>query len=129
MELEKALRILNPATREAALADYAGDCHLQAAAVEEACRVVCAYARERMEAENNEPLTLEELRKMLGKPVLLTTGYIQYCEQIISNWEVLIGYVDDEFYFTRRARGFRCKDYGKTWIAYRRPLEEALPHG
>ena len=69
MELKKALRILDPATREEALAVYGGDCAMRAAAIEEACRVVCTWVRERMEAEKNEPLTLAELLEMNERPV------------------------------------------------------------
>ena len=74
MELKEALLILDPATRDEALAAYAGDCAMRSAAVEDACRVVCAWVREQLAAEKNEPLTLEELQEMDGKPVWITPG-------------------------------------------------------
>ena len=40
MELEKALRLINPATRDAALKAYGGDCRLANEALQEARRVV-----------------------------------------------------------------------------------------
>lgn len=71
----------------------------------------------------NEPLTLEELREMDGEPVFLKTGEVAIREQLIAEWEILTEHDDSWFYFTRRKRGFHIKDYGKTWIAYRRPPE------
>lgn len=72
----------------------------------------------------NEPLTLEELKEMDGEPVFLKTGEVAIREQLIAEWEILTEHDDSCFYFTRRKRGFHIKDYGKTWIAYRR-----LPEG
>ena len=71
----------------------------------------------------NEPLTLEQLREMDGQPVFLETGEVSIREQLIAEWEILTEHDDSCFYFTLRKRGFHIKDYGKTWIAYRRPPE------
>ena len=75
----------------------------------------------------NEPLTLDELKEMEGQPVYLETGEVIIKEQIIGCWEIVCGitrYDDDTvFWLTRRVRGFWGSDYGKTWLAYRRPPE------
>lgn len=77
------------------------------------------------EQERNEPLTLDELREMDGEPVLLETGEVSIREQLIAAWEILIDHDEDCFFFTRRKRGFSAKNYGLTWLAYRRKPEEA----
>ena len=75
----------------------------------------------------NEPLTLDELRETEGQPVWLDTGEVSIKEQIIGCWEIvcrITRYDDDTvFWLTRRVRGFWASDYGKTWLAYRRPPE------
>ena len=71
----------------------------------------------------SESLTLEQLREMDGQPVFLETGEVSIREQLIAEWEILTEHDDSCFYFTLRKRGFHIKDYGKTWIAYRRPPE------
>ena len=75
------------------------------------------------ESMPNEPLSIEQLREMDGEPVFLETGEVTIREQLIAEWEILTEHDDSCFYFTRRKRGFHIKDYGKTWIAYRRPPE------
>lgn len=119
MELKEALRILDHATREEALAVYGGDCAMRTATVEEACRVVCAYVREHLEAEKNEPLTLAELREMSGKPVWIVDGLGD------GHWE-LSEDAEDYFYGRDESRYDRscCNLLG--WRAYRRPPESAV---
>lgn len=77
--------------------------------------------------QSNEPLTLDELRETEGQPVWLGTGEVSIKEQIIGCWEIvcrITRYDDDTvFWLTRRVRGFWASDYGKTWLAYRRPPE------
>ena len=73
----------------------------------------------------NDPLTLDELRKMDGEPILLETGLLSIREQLIAQWEILTENEDSWFFFTRRAKGFHAKDYGVTWIAYCRNPEVA----
>lgn len=76
---------------------------------------------------SNKALTLDELQEMEGQPVYLETGEVIIKEQIIGCWEIvcrITRYDDDTvFWFTRRVRGFWASDYGKTWLAYRRPPE------
>lgn len=71
----------------------------------------------------NDPLTLEELREMVGQPVFLVTGEVSIHEQLVASWEILIDWEYSRFDFTRRRRMFHEKDYGITWIAYRYPPE------
>lgn len=67
----------------------------------------------------NEPLTLDELRKMDGAPVWVVP--IGKCKWATRQWcvlaadEVLIPGVDHWWW--------SFEDYGETWIAYRRPPE------
>ena len=66
---------------------------------------------------HNPPLTLEELREMDGEPVWVTNPDNKFApcwmlimvrhDFVMANWEVC------DF-----------KDYGKTWLAYRRKPEE-----
>lgn len=76
---------------------------------------------------SNKALTLDELQEMEGQPVYLETGEVIIKEQIIRCWEIVCRITrcddDTEFWFTRRVKGFWASDYGKTWLAYRRPPE------
>ena len=65
----------------------------------------------------NEPLTLDELRKMDGKPVWVQSpGVPEY-----GRWAIVEG-VGENCLFLRN--DFTCHDYGKTWLAYRQKSEE-----
>lgn len=65
------------------------------------------------------PLTLEQLREMVGKPVWIESGDKK-------EWCILWGYHGPEVYgrsmiFTRRTsekKHYQFSDYGKTWLAY-----------
>lgn len=91
--------------------------------IAEALNMAIAALRAQQEAEKNEPLTLDELREMDGEPVLLETGEVSIREQLIAAWEILIDHDEDCFFFTRRKKGFSAKNYGLTWLAYRRKKE------
>ena len=65
----------------------------------------------------NEPLTLDELRKMDGKPVWVQSpGVPEY-----GRWAIVEG-VGENCLFLHD--DFTCHDYGKTWLAYRQKSEE-----
>ena len=65
----------------------------------------------------NEPLTLDELRKMDGEPVWVQSpGVPEY-----GRWAIVEG-VGENCLFLRD--DFTCHDYGKTWLAYRQKPEE-----
>lgn len=68
----------------------------------------------------NEALTLEELREMDGEPVWVQTpGIPKY-----GCWVIVAG-VDTEYgQRTLYCQGdYTCRNYGRDWIAYRRPPE------
>ena len=66
----------------------------------------------------NEPLTLDELRKMDGEPVWVQSpGVPEY-----GRWAIVEG-VGENCLFLHD--DFTCHDYGKTWLAYRQKPEEA----
>ena len=65
----------------------------------------------------NEPLTLDELRKMDGEPVWVQSpGVPEY-----GRWAIAEG-VGENCLFLHD--DFTCHDYGKTWLAYRQKPEE-----
>ena len=64
----------------------------------------------------NEPLTLDELRKMDGEPVWVQSpGVPEY-----GRWAIVEG-VGENCLFLHD--DFTCHDYGKTWLAYRSKKE------
>ena len=64
----------------------------------------------------NEPLTLDELRKMDGEPVWVQSpGVPEY-----GRWAIVEG-VGENCLFLHD--DFTCHDYGKTWLAYRNKKE------
>lgn len=69
--------------------------------------IAISALREKLEREKNEPLTLDELRKMYGEPVWVVwpDGRVKSQWWVIgdADWKVL------EFF----------RDYGKTHVAYR----------
>ena len=77
----------------------------------------------------NEPLTMEELRKMDGEPVWVTSARER--GNIPSRWVLFAGVSkskrnSDVFVFATTggiAQGYEAVNYGKTWNAYRRPPE------
>lgn len=68
----------------------------------------------------NEDLTIEQLRDMDGEPVWVQTpGIPQY-----GRWVIVAG-VDMKYgQSTLYCQGdYTCRNYGRDWIAYRRPPE------
>lgn len=68
----------------------------------------------------NEALTIEQLREMVGEPVWVQTpGIPQY-----GRWVIVAG-VDTEYgQSTLYCQGdYTCRNYGRDWLAYRRPPE------
>lgn len=71
--------------------------------------------------ERNDPLTLDDLQKMNGEPV-----WIQLIDSRKSgHWAIVAGvdtkYGEKTLYLEGN---FTCRDYGKTWLAYRHKPEE-----
>lgn len=76
-----------------------------------------AAERARQDAQSSEPLTLEDLRGMYGKPV-----WVEYEDGSDGAWG-LVGISEITF----PAGGFCviCEDgFGQSWKAYRRPPKE-----
>lgn len=74
----------------------------------------------RAATEANEALTLEELRDMDGEPVWVQTpGVPEY-----GRWGI-VARVDtrDREQTLYCQSDYTCRNYGKTWLAYRRPPE------
>ena len=75
----------------------------------------CLYESQRTIKEN-QPLTLDELRKMDGEPVWVQSpGVPEY-----GRWAIVEG-VGENCLFLHD--DFTCHDYGKTWLAYRHKKE------
>ena len=68
----------------------------------------------------NEPLTLDELRQMGGEPVWVQTpGIPKY-----GRWVIVAGVDTEDGQRTLYCQGdYTCRNYGRDWIAYRRPPE------
>ena len=75
-------------------------------------KVYAAKAWNRRTQQPNEPLTVDELRKMDGDPVWIDDWY-----QDFHGWELSVDATD---YLENRD----LSQYGSQWIAYRRPPEE-----
>ena len=76
----------------------------------------CLYESQRTIKEN-QPLTLDELRKMDGEPVWVQSpGVPEY-----GRWAIVEG-VGENCLFLHD--DFTCHDYGKTWLAYRQKPKE-----
>lgn len=87
---------------------------------------------EKIERENPNHLTLEELREINEEPIYVTTKNYGdgWC---ILNWH---GVNKSYTYFSRTgtaegmtATPLSAKTYGDLWLAYRRPPEEVLKDG
>lgn len=76
-----------------------------------------ALLRTHPDAQPNEPLTLEELRDLHGKPV-----WIHRTEDGQGWWSVVR--ISDTRLYTDYGAWCDLRDYGETWIAYRRPPKE-----
>ena len=70
---------------------------------------ISALRQQETVANRNEPLTLDELRKMDGEPVWLVN-------QNGGRWVIMSG----AYLWDSRKNA----DYGKTWLAYRQKPEE-----
>ena len=85
--------------------------------LKEACRMAISALRAQQAAEKNEPLTLEELREMIGEPVWVQSpGIPEY-----GRWAIVEGVGEDSLFLRD---DFTCREYGKIWLAYRRKPEE-----
>ena len=72
--------------------------------------------------EQNEPLTIEQLREMDGEPV-----WVDFTGSVIKRepgWFILKNAQDEEVYLVGKTSVYKGYEYyGKTWLAYRCPPE------
>ena len=68
----------------------------------------------------NEPLTIQQLREMDGEPVWVQTpGIPKY-----GRWVIVAGVDTEDGQRTLYCQGdYTCRNYGRDWLAYRRPPE------
>lgn len=95
---------------------------------QEAARMAIEALKEKLEAEKNEPLTMEELEKMETGPVyvvpsdpwMVNHGWKEWCVWLAKDKLAMIPGIE--------YKDWNLKDYGKEWIAYRREPKE-VDHG
>ena len=80
----------------------------------EAHRVAISALRQQ-EHDRNEPLTLDELRKMDGEPVYIVDGDVAW-------WDIVSFSLQGWLYLVK-GKQFRYSRYGE-WLAYRQKPEE-----
>lgn len=78
---------------------------------------------EKIERENPNPLTLDELRDMNGEPVWFVKIYGNY-KEFDGKWAILFGYekTNGNFLFTNSVgvqHVYNEDKYGETWVAYK----------
>ena len=96
--------------------NYFGRMHLQTT-IDAIDMAISALRQQETVTNRNEPLTLDELRKMDGEPVWVQSpGVPEY-----GRWAIVEG-VGENCLFLHD--DFTCHDYGKIWLAYRQKPEE-----
>ena len=73
------------------------------------------------EAQPNEPLTLDELREMVGNPVWVETPGVD--RKLSGRWVIVAGASPEDAVLFCNG-DFNCWDYGRVWLAYRRQPKE-----
>lgn len=149
MKIEEAVRILDPATTAAALYGLPHDeavelveaaCRLAVGVLREklgeavsACNQAVASICEKLGAAEEQPLTLEELREMTmrgegiyvantdGRPLFRER---KYCAAVLDMVPTYGGPAHIQAIYGEKLSLWE-DDYGKTWVAYRRPPVEA----
>lgn len=75
------------------------------------------------DAQPNEPLTLEELRGMVGQPVWVESPGVN--REVSGRWTIVAAVnMEERALYTRG--DYTCRFYGVVWIAYRRPPKEEV---
>lgn len=122
MTKEQAARILDPKTREDALAEieyYGGFRGEEAvkAAMNEACRIAAAELRNK---PTGEALTMEQLRGMDGQPVWVDFTGSNF--ERPAGWFILRSIENGEAYLVGKTSVYKALEYyGKVWRAYTYP--------
>ena len=73
--------------------------------------------REKAEREDPKPLTIEELRGMIGYPIYIVHSHGG------NEWNIFTGYNDCSFWSMGESFYLNCR-YGKGWNAYRHKPKE-----
>lgn len=80
--------------------------------------IAAAALMEKAEREDPKPLTIEELKQMIGEPVWVQgPGIPEY-----GRWAIVEDAFGNSLYLLN---DFTCHDIGKTWEAYRHKPKEA----
>lgn len=92
--------------------------------ISEAAKVTAMVALlEKMERENPQPLTKDELREMEGQPVWIHTFSSKNKKTYISEWALVASVGQTFVTFARCQVHGRIEkmfsEYGKTWLAYK----------
>ncbi len=86
--------------------------------------IALSALREKMERQKPNPLTLDALREIDGKPVYI----VLLKRPAVSHWDIVrLSKEDGGPYLVRFAINYRLQEngYGKTWLAYRSEPKEA----
>ena len=106
--------------------DCIGNCFLENVLyyLKEHQKILPEYLQMLIENVYNEPLSWDELKNMVGKPVWIEEKS-SFLNEWLEQWEVIRSVWDDECdedaYIVMTDDEFRYKDkYGKKWRAYRK---------
>jgi hypothetical protein len=79
--------------------------------------IAAAALREKAERDDPKPLTIDELKKMIGEPVWVQgPGQPEY-----GRWAIVEDAFGNSLYLLN---DYTCHDIGKTWLAYRHKPKE-----
>lgn len=85
--------------------------------LQEAMQMAKVALREKAEREEPQPLTIDELKQMIGEPVWVQgPGIPEY-----GRWGIVEDAFGNSLYLMN---DFSCHDIGKTWLAYRHKPKE-----
>ena len=86
---------------------------------------ISALRQQEPVTNRNEPLTLDELRKMDGEPVWVVCLTPEIYDEPPIRWRILEKSIIGTFgVWGNKDSCLTERDYGKTWIAYRQKPEE-----
>lgn len=77
---------------------------------------------ERIDYRHQKPLTIEEMREMVGKPVWVVCLATDKYTDPPDEWQIVTKSITGIFAVWEEACCLTEKSYGTDWIAYRRPL-------
>ena len=100
---------------------FGGICTLKEGEAQEYHRLALAALCAQQEAEQNEPLTLDELRTMDGEPMWLAA----IGEDFDDGWYLIVAVDSNRLHCLQLYTMLFFEHYGKTWLAYRRKLVNA----